>query len=268
MKFLVLIGLFILPAISFTLAYRPKYVGISENNTFIWQIEYNENNLERYYRHIGKAPGWIDENVDLDEDDEAIKIVILDIGDKEKSTFGARGVKIIYNYYITENRIANDWKLEEKDETYAIFDDDEVDFFANLIKTGFSLDEDILETELPYFISNSMDWTKVKIYVEDYYQEYDYDKFRISIENGEYDFIIYADYSKTDDVGDWEYIYKYTKDGVLWFYEWKYYGRTIIKVELELGLVQEFKYWFILGAIALASLVTIIIIRIILKKLK
>ncbi len=260
--------MFILPLINIALAFRPKYVEISENNTFIWQTEYNEKNLERYYRHIGKSPGWIEENVDLDEDKEAIKIVILDIGDKEKSILGARGVRITYNYYITENRIANDWKLEEKDETFAIFDSDELEFYSNLFKIGFFLDEDILESELPYFISSSLDWDKLIIQVEDYYLANEYKKIKINRENNENGFILNIDEKPADEEEDWEYVYKYTEDGVLWFYEWKYTGRTIIKVELELGLIQEYKNWFILGIIAFTSVVIIIVIRILLKKLR
>ncbi len=240
---------------------RPKYVGIEENQIFIWHTEYDEDTLEDYYEDQGYSNSYIDKNVELDEDNEAIKIFILDIDNQERNNFGRESVQIIYNYYITEDIAANDWDRVKKDEKFAIFDDDEDDIYASFFWLGFPYDEDGLKTELPYFISNSMNWADIKVVIKDYYQSLKYEKINVLRESRENGINIEIDCDISDDFEEREYNFKYTKNGVLWSYEFLYDGDTIIKVELDWGVFIEYDYLVILGIIAIISIIIIIMVK-------
>lgn len=245
--------------LNFVYAMTPKYVGINENSTYIWRTKYEKDPLKDYYEDDGRDP----ESVELNERNEAIKIVILSIDSEEDDSFGSEGVMIIYNYYITKQSNLNDWIRKEKDETFAIFDEDEIEIYANLIMGGLKYDKNGLETGIvPYFVSNSLDWDDLKDFIKFTYKENNYDTIKIRKEENEIGFHIVVDKNDDDKVEEMDYFFKYSKDGVLMYYEWQYDGDTIIKVNLEGEFFYEYGVWIILGIISLIALIIIIIIKI------
>ena len=125
----VLTWILILSCIPITLAKTPGYVGIKENDTFIWNTTYDDSPIMDYEEDRGEEYGWTDEQIeenqdeiDMNEDLTQVKIVVLDVDDDEKEKSDKDYVRIIYNHYMKEE--GGEWDLENKDETYATFQDD------------------------------------------------------------------------------------------------------------------------------------------------
>ena len=53
----------------------------------------------------------------------------------------------------------------------------------------------------------------------------------------------------------------YTKAGVLEFYEWKYNGKLILEMNLEMSFITE--YWFILLVLAIVAVVMVVVVIVI-----
>ena len=135
---ILLVWLLLLLLSTFTPAATPSYVGIENNDTFMWDTTYDEDSLENIiednFEEAGKSDSYIDNYIDtLDVQDDlvGIKIVILDVDDEETSPWGEDGVRIIYNHYMMKED--EEWDLENEDETFAIWDYDK-DVY---VPTGF-----------------------------------------------------------------------------------------------------------------------------------
>ena len=141
---LLLLWLVLLTCSSFTYAATPSYVGIEANDTFIFDVMYDEDVYEDYREDYLEDLGFsetaieqiIDDNINIDEDIIGIKLVILDVDDEEKEPWGEDGVRIIYNYYEIEED--DDWDLDKQDETWAIWDYDD-DLYGNLVFFGIMM---------------------------------------------------------------------------------------------------------------------------------
>ena len=126
---ILLMWLLLLSLATFTPAATPNYVGIANNDTYIWDTTYDEGSLEDYHEDRGEERGWTEtqienflDTLDVQEDLVGIKIVVLDVDDEEKDPWGEDGVRIIYNHYMMEED--EEWDLENEDETFAIWDYD------------------------------------------------------------------------------------------------------------------------------------------------
>lgn len=130
---LVMISLFLLPLISFALAAdTSEYVGISENDVIIWDVEIDPGQYKDYYedKYPTMPESVLDDLIDsffddeMDKKVEAWKLVILDIEDEKKKEIendDYRAVKYYFNSYYTKDLEAEDWKKDEKNEVRWIF---------------------------------------------------------------------------------------------------------------------------------------------------
>ncbi|MFX0072030.1 MAG: hypothetical protein ACFFAO_13150 [Candidatus Hermodarchaeota archaeon] len=266
---------------SFAFAATPKYVGIEANDTYIFEAMYDEDVYEGYYEDVGEEYGDttaqieqdIDDYIDIKEDIVGIKIVILDVDDEEKETFGEDGVRIIYNYY--EKEEDEDWDLKNKDETWAVFDFDE-DVYEALWIFGFfwqySDEGEIqkLESENAWFVSTKVKWGDIKEEIEDHFDDYGYDDYKVKINKDNNRIEMSHDYDDDDEIGKWKEIIEYDDNGVLRYYEEIYDGDTFVKVEREWNEVRQFVLdnllWVILGVIGIVAVIVVIIIVVIKKR--
>ena len=172
---LLLTWLLLLTVSSFTYAATPNYVGIENNDSYTWNTTYDEGPLKDYIEDVGEKNGDSEteiekdkDEISMDEDLTQIKIVILDVDDEEKTPWGEDGVRIIYNFYMKEE--GEDWDLEQKDETWAVWDYDH-DFYnygAGFLVFDWKWDYDIDKAEWEryqhihpnnqWFLSTKTDW--------------------------------------------------------------------------------------------------------------
>jgi len=274
---LLLMWLLLLMGATFTQAATPGYVGIDNNDTFIYEVIYDEDVYEDYYEDMGEEYGIpesvveqaIDDNINIDEDIVGIKIVILDVDDEEKTPWGEDGVRIIYNYY--EKEEDDDWDLEEQDETWAIWDyDDEV--YQSLWQFGFYWDYDDegalqkLNSENAWFVSTNVDWDDIEEEIDDWYDDNHYDDYSVKTDKDNNRIEMSEDEDDDDEIEEWEYIIEYDDNGVLRYYEELYDGDTLVKVEREWNEERRFildnMLWIIIGAIAIVAIIIIIIVLI------
>ena len=230
---------------------KEDYIGMDKGDKFIWSVDYDEDAAEDMYVDMGLNISYLD----IDEDIEALKIVILKI-DEEDEHHGNDGVEIEYNYYETEDYSDDDWKLEDEGEKGIIYkyDDDEddiIEFYQYCAYEGV------------FFVANDVDWEYV---VEEWDDDLDDDGSAQYIGNR---ISIHID-DDTTYIGNVTYyihdIYiscEYNSDGVLKYYKFDYYSDTFVKAELKDAFFQEFGSLIIIILIALvgiALIVTLIIV--------
>ncbi len=271
-------------------AATPNYVGIEENDTFIFDVMYDEGVYENIMEDTGEKAGIpeavieqaIDDNLDMDEDIIGIKIVILDVDDEEKTIFdpqGDEGVRIIYNFYEIEED--GEWDLESEDETWAVWKYDE-DVYEWLWRGGFDwhlkydevLDDYKLEklsTTNAWFVSTKIDWSGIKKGFEEHYEDHlDYDESKIRVYEDQNRLEITRDSDEDDDVGEYGEIFDYDDNGVLQYYEQTYDGDPIVIVERQWNAQRQFvvdnMLWIVLGAIGVV--VVIVVIFVVIKRKK
>lgn len=269
---ILLMWLLLLSLATFTPAATPNYVGIQENDTFTFEAMYDGDVLEDYYEDLLEEAGfsesaiddWIDDNIDVDEDIIGIKIVILDVEDEEKDPWGEDGVRIIYNFH--ENDEDKGWDLDEKDETWAVWDYDD-DVYMSLWAYGFFWRDDDdgatekLHSENAWFISTKVDWDDFKEeFVDAFEDDLDYDDVTIKIDKDKNSIEMGLDEDDDDDVEELYWFIEYDDNGVLMYYEELYDGDTIVKIEREYKWVYDYFIWIILGAVGIVVVIIVIII--------
>ena len=273
---ILLMWLLLLSLATFTPAATPGYVGIQENDTFTFDVMYDEDVLEDYYEDYWEEVGvpesliddWIEANIDVDEDIIGVRIVILDVDDEEKDPWGEDGVRIIYNFH--ENDEDKGWDLEEQDETWAVWDYDE-DVYVSLWNFGFwwEYDDDgaieKLESENAWFISTKIDWDDIEEELEEFYEDdADYEDVSVKIDKDNKRIVMELDEDEDDDVEKEGYIIQYDDNGVLMYYENSYDGDPIVIVETQESQIRQFisenMIWIILGAIGVVAVIIILVV--------
>ncbi len=251
---LLLVLLFLFPLINFVAASKtPGYVGINKDDTYVWLLKANSKPLEGYYEDLGFPEDVAEdlaEHVDDMEDIEAIRYTITEF--EEEDEYGHfDGVEVSYEYYESKNYIGNKWKLKEQDEETIIFQYDE-DLYEELVSniSGISA----------VFVATNVNWYYVaKETKNEWEDDYDDDAdYKVSEEeNGLSTEFEWDD----DDVDKHESITLYTSTGVLEYYEWKYDGKMIIEMNLEMSFFTE--YWFVVLALAVAAVVLVVVMVVI-----
>ena len=251
---LLLVLLFLFPLINFVAASKtPGYVGINKDDTYVWLIQANSKPLEGYYEDLGASEDVAEdlaEHIDDMEDIEAIRYTITDFEEEEEfSHFD--GVEVSYDYYESKNYVGNKWKLKEQDEETILFQYDE-DLYEELVS--------ILSGISVRFVATNVDWKGVAKETEDKWDDnYDGDAdYNVNQEENGLSTEFEVD---DDDVDEHESISLYTSDGVLKFYEWKYNGKMILEMNLEMSFFAE--YWFILLVLGVVAVVIIVVVIVI-----
>lgn len=255
LNYLLIFTLCFLPLICLAAAADKKwYVGINENDEYIYLLTIDEDPYEDYLETIGYTDEEIEiiiDMMDLDEDYEAIKIYILKINDEEHKYDGSEGVKYYYNRYVSEDRAADNWELQGHNKEGFIFKYTDQ---RKLYKDGVSASRGLGA----FFVGNDVDWkhlaSKVNDRFEDWYHKRDAGA--KGTNNGISTFYKPETFGKT-------YLEKfrsksiYNSHGVLTYYEWSYDNELILKYELEMAFF--FEYWVIVLIIAVIALIIVII---------
>jgi hypothetical protein len=272
LPFFLIIILFLIPQINCVRAKeKPNYVGIDENDVFIWKVTIDEDPYKNFLEDGGLTDEEIDDETDLlfdglwDKDVEGWKAVILDIKDEKEFDYDGEEndvVPYLLNFYITEDYAQKDWKKEETNERGGIAKYDK-DFYVWRISYILGL----------YYMiaANNINWEKV-VDEADNELEDDWDgkdesagaRVATSLykENG-----ISTFWNPDEDqFDDFESTSQYNDDGVLMYYEWSYGGDPIIILELEGKFFYE--YWEIILGVALIGVVVVVLVVIILKRKK
>ncbi|TFG08346.1 MAG: hypothetical protein EU539_02620 [Promethearchaeota archaeon] len=270
----------ILSSISFAYAATPGYVGIENNQSFIWNTTYDDDPFKDRIEDEGEEYGDSEEEIeedqdeiDMNEDLTQVKIVILDVDDEEKTPWGEEGVRIIYNHYMKEE--GEDWELENKDETFAIWQFDNDFYYSGFFFFSWEseFDEDDLEWERyqyirgenPWFISTKVDWREVKEQtVELYEDDLDYDEVKFKIYKDKIGFELTLDNDDDDEIEERKYISEYDDNGVLMYWEYQYDGDPAIIIEREFKFIYDNIIWIVLGIVGIIAVLVIIVI--VLKK--
>jgi len=214
----------------------------------------------------------------IKENVEAIKIKINYIADTEtKDDDHNEGVKIDYSLYESENRDIDIWnkKKDYRDFIYKygikayqeVFEEKwmyhtfyNVKFYS---EWGYSFISPEVKFELypdgrdfMYFIDKNTNLSLLRDELRDHYDAYERREIKYSkLEN---ELIILIDENQNDGyLSAREYIYRYSDDGLLLYYEWLYNGKTIIKLELEWQFFVLFP-WIIIGGIAFLAISIIV----------
>jgi len=283
---LLLMGVLFLTLSVFTLAATPSYVGIEANDTYTWETTYDEGPWKDYVEdnmeddHYSEAVIELAlDQIDMNEDIEGIKIVVLDVDDEEKETFYDDGVRIIYNYYMKE--VDEDWDLEEEDETFAIWKYDydvyTMGFFAFDWASSYDKDKgelhvmEFLEGENPWFISTKVAWKEVEEEIEEKYEDdYHYDEVSVKVDRDNDRLEVFLDRDEDDDIEEIGWIIDYDNNGVLEYYEYSYDGEPIVIVQTQLKrariFIEDNMLWIILGSIGVVAVIVVIVVVIIKKK--
>jgi len=273
---IVLISLFILPFVSFGIATNTsEYVGISENDEIIWDVEIDKDPYKDYMQDFNPTleEDVIDTIVNgrfkgkIDEDVVAWKYVILDIKDEKEHSYYENGTDYkavpyyFSSYYIKEE--AKDWKTILKYHKSYLYKYDR-EFYRGI--TPYPDNEFFME----FIVPKDMNWKylvneadenledkldgeggarrPVEIYVYTFKQELD----------GISCFYDEGEHLDNDDVGEWESTSIYNDDGILKYYEWLYGGDPIVIFELQENFF--IANWWIIAMIAAAAVVVIVVV--------
>ncbi len=251
---LLLVLIFLLPLINFVAASKtPGYVGINKDDTYVWLIHVNSKPLEGFYEDLGLSEDAVEnltEFIDDMEDIEAIRYTIIDF-EKEDEYGHFDGVEVSYDYYESKNYVGNKWKLKEQDEETIIFQYDE-DIYEELVDIFAGIDV--------AFVAINVDWKGLAKETKDNWDDNfdgDADYKVVQEENG-----LSTEFElDDDDVDIHESITLYTSTGVLKYYEWKYDGKLIIEMNLEMSFFTE--YWFVLLVLAAVAVVIVVVVIVI-----
>jgi len=251
-----LVIVFLFPLINFVAANKtPGYVGIEKDDTYVWTLQANSRPLEDFLEDLGYTEDAAEDEADFVddlEDLEAIRFTITDF--EEEDEYGHfDGVEVSYEYYESKNYIGNKWKLKEDDEERIIlqYDEDIYEEFVSIVG-GLGL--------FVVFVATNVDWKGLAKETKDKWDDNydgDADYKVVQEENG-----ISTEFEwDDDDVDEHESVTLYTSTGVLEHYEWKYDGKLIIEMNLEMSFFTE--YWFILLALAVVAIVLLVVIIVI-----
>ena len=269
-----LFSLFLIPLIGTAKGEKiPSYVGIREGQTIIWNAEFDDDPFRDYYEDLGLSEDKIDFAIDnmfdgaLDTDVEAWKFVILEIKEEKEYGHGSNetdGVPYLYNFYITEDKAANDWDDEEKNKRGIIYDYN-VDFYmgSTYLTLGFSRYS---------FVDKKVDWDEFADELDEEYEDHNIEAtakdeerlyFFTEVECG---ISTSWEPQNNSEMEEFETISRFNSDGIMLYYEASYDGDVFIKFELEGAYFYEHWWWMLLIGVAVAGLV--VVVMIILKRRK
>lgn len=280
-------------------ANKPAYVGINENQRIIWTTEFDKGPLENFYEDRGDSKSDAEDFASAtfdqfrwDEKVEAWKVYIYDIRPESKEdvylpyeSFDEKcnRVKYIYSLYQTKD-ITDDsnWKKIEKLESGKIWEPNEELFYKDLFTFTLGIDSSehehwypalIIPKDLDYkeiadMASDDVEDTPGEDYLsaDDIKVQYFASQKSVGIQT-EYDPVLdYPAYKS--DLDTFKSFAKWDDNGVLYYYEWTYGGKTIVKYELlgifgiNQGYVIENWWWLALigGAIAVGVVILIVVI--------
>jgi len=161
----------------------------------------------------------------------------------------------LYNFYDTEDRAANDWDDIEKNER-GIIPEYDMDFYLDNMAWTFGL--------FKWFVGTDTDWDELAGEFEDELEDYNEEgsadeETRFYFFNEEECGISTRwDPEFPIEVEEHESISRYTREGILSYYEWTYGGEIIAQLELEGTFFHE--YWWIFVVFAMVALLAIVII--------
>jgi len=260
---------------------KPDYVGINENDVFIWKITIDkdpfEDYLEDYLEDVGLSDAFIEEFIDnmtdlifddeWDEDVKGWKMVILDIKNEKEFDYDNDEndqVPYLYNFYTTEDYDKKDWDKEEMNGRGGIAKYDK-DFYVWRTDNPFGMG-------LYYgIVANNINWEKLADEVdEEFDDEWDGkdESAGARVAKSEYKNNGISTFWNPDEdkVDDFESTSQYNDDGVQMYYEWKYDGDPIIIMELEGQFFYE--YWEAIIGVAILGVITIVAVVFIIKKIR
>ncbi|MBD3255689.1 MAG: hypothetical protein GF383_11400 [Candidatus Lokiarchaeota archaeon] len=220
---------------------KDDYVSIEEEEVFIWNTDYDEDEIEKMYADMG----YNDTIIEPDDDVNAVKIYVASIDAEEDKFDGYDGVGFDYVISSTENRESNSWDVEEYISSviyeYTILESEIVEYYQRAAIYG------------AFFVADDVSWSTVMYELEDDYggdSSADFDDGEIKIEIDENQ----IGTNKLIEVNS-----KYNSDGVLESYELDYDDETIIEAVLEGGVFQGFLIWIIIGLIILIAIIVMVI---------
>ncbi|MFX1339169.1 MAG: hypothetical protein ACFFDK_11220 [Promethearchaeota archaeon] len=266
--------LFITPFMSNVQAQNAGSQRFNEGDVFVWKAEYSDSTSDDIYHdylRVGRF-NWVfsDPNVtwveysgyaipkfNLDDKVEAIDIEITKIEEG----------RAWYIMHESKSRADNIWKKKSSGTLNLIYS---WDFYKEF-------KEDWIEVDYEYFDGFIYSYRSVKIYpkgipavyiipeeidfkeltndLDNYFhrEEYDYDDIKVTYDNFENTLHISLGYDR-EDLGDMDYIFKYSEDGILSYYEFKYAGDTVVKLEREWEFLNDYYNLLIIGVLGLISL--------------
>lgn len=195
------------------------YVGIKENNEFVWTNEYDTEVWNTFVNDFNLNYG------SLDEDLIAIKIVVDDVEDDEDSFYGYDGVEVEFTTY-DKYKGENEWVLDSSYDYSVIFDFDD-EFYALMVW--------IMREGYYPFLSTKIDWEDLADELrdlDDYFNDLDDVDVEVD-DNGltavfEWSKFVWGDIEDEDEVK-----IQYSNKGVLQHYERNYGGGLMWKMELR-----------------------------------
>ena len=258
----------LLPLISFAAAAKkPGFVGINEGQYYIWKTDFDKDPFEEYLEDAGYTEAQIETQVDdlfdannWDEDDEGWKIYIIEIKDEMEFVYKSDEVDYVpylFNFYETEDLVANDWERKEHNLRAELVEYDKDYYMDNTgWSTGFSLlfvDQKVDWDELADEIEDGMDTYNVEGDADDESRFYYYREVGCGISTE-------FEPEDTSDTEDFESVSRYNSNGVLIFYEWKYDGDIIAQIEIQYLFLYEYGSLILIIGAAVAGLIIVIII--------
>ncbi|MBD3254810.1 MAG: hypothetical protein GF383_06940 [Candidatus Lokiarchaeota archaeon] len=263
----------------------PNYVGINDDQEFVWDTTYDKSPLENYYEdaYPSASEDWAENETDYyfdmrewDEDIVARKIVITKIKDEDDEDWNGitddeddvNYVEIKYELWETDDKGDEDaWDDIDKSEKVSLYEGEEIVYADGLIVINTLFWGDRCFT----FVPKGLDWDDVIDEVDEFYDDENLDEnYGVSTVKTT-SFFFFEKYVgfetliefDDDDLEDFESIAKYTDDGVMYYFEWTYDGDMIAKYELS-GIFgdffQENWWWMLLAAIGLVVVIVIVVV--------
>ncbi len=226
---LLVVGFFFIPLINFSVAEKENFVGIDEEEVYLWEVDYDDDVFDHWAEDFDVQSNEV---VDIEDykDLEAIKINITDIdSDVEEEEFELvfqektddyEGVDLDYDYYETEDYDSEDynnvdWDLTSKDDYFLFKFDNEL--YMELSFDSFNY----------HFIDEDPDWGEVVDTWEDLFIS---EGINGDVDENDDGISLEIDITGVDLI---EITTEYGSDGVLDYYEFKYDEETLLELELK-----------------------------------
>jgi len=206
------------------------------------------------------------------EKTQAIKLKVTSIDEDEEIE------KIHCDYFKSENRNENIW-IDQKEAvnvvykyssgTYfnlfseeweeAIFYNVEVSYGGYIYAFYPMVDVELFPAglDIGFFIDQNANFKRLSQKFNGEFRDDVREDRKVDYNQANNELHFYIDDNKYDDFETREYIVRYSDKGVLLYYEWKYDGHTLMKIELEWAFFYQYWPWIVLGFLSLA-VITII----------
>ncbi|MBD3254755.1 MAG: zinc-ribbon domain-containing protein [Candidatus Lokiarchaeota archaeon] len=239
--FIIVITLALINNVSAT----PGYVGVNEQENYVWIIDFDE---DVYNKYISDFPN--DTSVpNYDDDLEAIQVSIeqlsaeqdVSVYNMNESIGSYRAVKAICYFFTSEDRENNDWELDSR----------KLELFI------FKYDEDVYDLILFYgslFIANNVDWNEIVSIMDEDLEDEGIDGDVQAIPGG------IKVSMEMDNGKEIEIVSKYSPEGILESFDFTYDEETLFSYELEFNLLSNSLFWIIVITIIIIGIITALII--------